>query len=669
MNDLGYALIGLAVRGTVFAAVGLAIGLLLRRRGPSASAMVALATLVGLVGISALAASPWPHWWSLGDSEAGPANRQVVATSPAPPDRPDSSAAPSPDGKDAVLAVPPAKADGDPAGPSIIVALRELGRALMRPPAAADADRWGWQAWLAAVAIAGVSLGLGRFALGMAAVAALRARSRPVVDEGLLALARRLRGELAIDGEVALRVSPGLATPATVGWLRPAILLPEDWTGWDDRERQVVLSHELAHIRRNDYLAGLWAQLSLALHYYHPLAHWLARRLRLEQELAADAWGARLSGGPRPYLAALARMALRNDPRPVGWPARSFRPARGTFLRRIEMLRDANELQTSPLPRPTRAVAIGALVLAGLALAGLRGPGSTRMAGASPLGPQAGATGEHDFISAHTAATAAIRLGGGGVPPQVSAQGVDRQGKTSDGKSPAAPVYIDVRSVLSDDVKRTVGPEGIVTYGLKYEDIDRLMADVPSIERSLPIRAFRKPIHMLNRSIDGRVVGTTHDYPGFYGLKMARGRFLTAADNARYENYAVLGPEVARTLFPAEDPVGKPVRVGSDYYTVLGVVEERANLPGVGGESETQAINKSVYLPLSTCRLRFGERIVNDRPPGAARFEESQLSRLILQLHDGANAEHTATLIKSRLKPFYPRGDVEVEIIPGRKTK
>ncbi len=146
----------------------------------------------------------------------------------------------------------------------------------------------------------------------------------------------------------------------------------------------MVLAHELAHIRRNDYLAGVWAQFSLALQFYHPLAHRLARRLRLDQELAADAWGAALSGGNRTYLATLARLALRNEPRPVGWAARSFSPARGTFLRRIEMLRDAHDVSPAPLSRRSRAMAVGGLLLAGLALAGLRVPGSKEVNAAGP---------------------------------------------------------------------------------------------------------------------------------------------------------------------------------------------------------------------------------------------------------------------------------------------
>ena len=112
------------------------------------------------------------------------------------------------------------------------------------------------------------------------------------------------------------------------------------------------------------------------MHFYHPMVHALARRLRLQQELAADALGARLAGGRRPYLTALANLALRQDPRPAAWPARPFLPTRGTFLRRIEMLRDPKALQQPPLPLRGRAVTVATLVLAGLMVAGFRGPGS-----------------------------------------------------------------------------------------------------------------------------------------------------------------------------------------------------------------------------------------------------------------------------------------------------
>jgi hypothetical protein len=112
----------------------------------------------------------------------------------------------------------------------------------------------------------------------------------------------------------------------------------------------------------------------VALHFYHPLAHWLAGRLRLEQELAADAWTARLAGGNQNYLTTLARMALRRDERKLSWPARAFLPSRGTFVRRLEMLRNSQHVRHAWLSATTRYLTIGGLALLGVLIAGQRGP-------------------------------------------------------------------------------------------------------------------------------------------------------------------------------------------------------------------------------------------------------------------------------------------------------
>ena len=65
-----------------------------------------------------------------------------------------------------------------------------------------------------------------------------------------------------------------------------------------------MLAHELAHIVRGDYAAGLMARLAVVLNYYHPLVRWMAGRLQLQQEQAADAMGARFAGGSTRYLVA-----------------------------------------------------------------------------------------------------------------------------------------------------------------------------------------------------------------------------------------------------------------------------------------------------------------------------------------------------------------------------
>src|SRR4051812_46269808 len=102
---------------------------------------------------------------------------------------------------------------------------------------------------------------------------------------------------------------------------------------------------------------------------------------------------------------------------------------------------------------------------------------------------------------------------------------------------------IIIRSIKpSEETQATGGGRGrsVLNYGLKYDDYDRLLATVPTIKRSLPIREIRKQVRYLEHYIDGRVVGTTQDYAEFNLLELARGRFLSASDNQRFENFAVL---------------------------------------------------------------------------------------------------------------------------------
>ncbi|MBX6316099.1 MAG: ABC transporter permease [Isosphaeraceae bacterium] len=219
------------------------------------------------------------------------------------------------------------------------------------------------------------------------------------------------------------------------------------------------------------------------------------------------------------------------------------------------------------------------------------------------------------------------------------------------------------RSVKPSDEAQasSSGRRQILNYGLKYEDFDRLIATIPTIRRALPIREIRKQIRHRNRSLDGRVVGTTHDYMDFNHLELARGRFLSEADNAKYQNYAVLAAETAETLFPYEDPIGDTVKIGSDYYTVIGVMQHRASSAGTGGSLAAQDFNRDVYIPLNTCRLRFGDRIIDNRS-GSFSAEEIQLSQITLQVGDVSEVEPTADIVEATVTRYHPKKDVELTV-------
>jgi putative ABC transport system permease protein len=219
---------------------------------------------------------------------------------------------------------------------------------------------------------------------------------------------------------------------------------------------------------------------------------------------------------------------------------------------------------------------------------------------------------------------------------------------------------IIVRSVKpSEEVQSTGGrPPRVLNYGLKYMDFDRMVETIPTIRKILPIREIRKQIRRGSLAMDGRVVGTTHEYADFNMLQVEKGRFLTASDNERYENYCVLAHETATRLFPFENPLNQSVKLGTDYYTVVGVTAERASSAGIGGSMAAQDFNKDVYIPLNTCKLRFGDKIVDNRS-GSSQAEETQLTQITIQVESIDMVSPTVPLIERCYKPYHPKNDVE----------
>jgi beta-lactamase regulating signal transducer with metallopeptidase domain len=372
MNSFGVAAVWGIAQVSAVALLAILCYALVRRRGPAARSHVAATSLGVTLLVAALAISPWPRWFSVS------ANHEILAAT---------SEASSGEIGQAETAQSSASAAGELAtepgtpkkSPNTIDVAATFWQTMLRELSTtpvADADHWAFS-WPAAVALGlgiAVMVGALRLALGLWGVRQLRRSSRPIADRELLAEVDRLRRAMNCAQTIELRSSSRLSSPVTVGWRRALVILPADWDGWNEAELRTALAHELAHIVRGDYAAGVLAQFCVAANYYHPLVHWLARRLRLEQELAADAVAATVIGSRGEYLLTLAQLALRCDDRPVAWAARPFLPGRGALSRRIEMLRDAGQVFARPLSGTSRAAIVAMLLCVGIFAAGVRGP-------------------------------------------------------------------------------------------------------------------------------------------------------------------------------------------------------------------------------------------------------------------------------------------------------
>ncbi|SDG72896.1 MULTISPECIES: M56 family metallopeptidase [unclassified Duganella] len=119
----------------------------------------------------------------------------------------------------------------------------------------------------------------------------------------------RLAQAFGIARAVRLRVTATLASPVTAGWWRPVVVMPAALlTGMQPDLLHALLAHEMAHIKRHDYLVNLLQNLIETLLFYHPAVWWISRRIRVERELIADRLAAQHLGEPRRLALALSEL-------------------------------------------------------------------------------------------------------------------------------------------------------------------------------------------------------------------------------------------------------------------------------------------------------------------------------------------------------------------------
>jgi beta-lactamase regulating signal transducer with metallopeptidase domain len=128
--------------------------------------------------------------------------------------------------------------------------------------------------------------------------------------------ARRLAARLAVRRPVRILQSAAAEVPAAIGWLRPVILLPVSAiTALTPEQIEVLIAHELAHIRRHDYLVNLIQVAVETVLFYHPAVWWIGSRIRAEREHCCDDLAVAVCGNPVHYARTLATLeGLRHAP-------------------------------------------------------------------------------------------------------------------------------------------------------------------------------------------------------------------------------------------------------------------------------------------------------------------------------------------------------------------
>lgn len=162
------------------------------------------------------------------------------------------------------------------------------------------ASGWHWTTWGFIIWAIGAFLIFGRLVLAHIGTWLLVRNAEMVHEDEWHLLAESVQQRLGIEQRVKLRKSSWTSVPMNIGVWRPVVVLPENANEWDEAQRDTVMMHELAHVKRRDCFLQLLTNITSALHWFNPMV-WIAGwQLRIERERACD--DLVISSGANPAL-------------------------------------------------------------------------------------------------------------------------------------------------------------------------------------------------------------------------------------------------------------------------------------------------------------------------------------------------------------------------------
>ena len=229
---------------------------------------------------------------------------------------------------------------------------------------AASPSRWtpqGAARLLVAVWIAGAALSLLRLAAGSRRVRRIADDAPPLGDTGWTDAADELVRRLGLKRPVRILASADVPVAMTSGIRRPVLLVNDGARKWSPERRRVVLLHELAHVRRGDWLTLIVAELAAAVYWFHPLVFLARREARRNCERACDDLVLDYGTKPSVYAAHLLGIVRSLKPATVrALPVMAMaRPSQ--FEGRMRAILDPGLHRRGPSRAETRGAALGVL--------------------------------------------------------------------------------------------------------------------------------------------------------------------------------------------------------------------------------------------------------------------------------------------------------------------
>ncbi len=219
------------------------------------------------------------------------------------------------------------------------------------------------------------------------------------------------------------------------------------------------------------------------------------------------------------------------------------------------------------------------------------------------------------------------------------------------------------------------------TPGLTYRDAEAIRAVIPNVEMTSAEVVLNTLITREGRRRTGKVVGVDTSYFRLLNLGLAQGEWFSEAQVIGGRPVAIIGHGIRSRFFTTEDPIGKPLKAGDIWVTVVGVLDDRTVSKETSERLGVRDPNMDVYVPLRSMLLRFRNRAqvtewdvqqaarefdddqnqTEDPQVRAERVNYHQLDRIVVRVHEARFVSPVAEIMQRMLARRH-NGVVDFEI-------
>lgn len=212
--------------------------------------------------------------------------------------------------------------------------------------------------------LVGTTLLLLRLLIGFTHVQNLRVQQVKPISAEIQALMNKLLAKTQMPATIRLLESARATVPMTIGWIKPVVLLPVGMaSGLTIKQLEAILAHELAHIKRYDYLVNIFQNFIEILFFFHPATWFISGKVRDERENCCDDFAVEICGDSLVLAKALTQVAsYQQQPR----LAMAFGAKRQTFMDRIKRIIGIND--TKPMSYGNWVAVLGMILVVALGI-------------------------------------------------------------------------------------------------------------------------------------------------------------------------------------------------------------------------------------------------------------------------------------------------------------